>query len=69
MAWIYSKTNNNILCMILFHLSINMTSVILLTEREGIVFYVIGSIVSAAICLLIHIFSTVVLVTTTSNNQ
>jgi membrane protease YdiL (CAAX protease family) len=56
MAWIYSKTNRNLIYMIIFHLSINMVSVMLLTEREGIMFYLIGSVLSAMICVTISLF-------------
>jgi len=53
MAWIYNKTKGNLAAMILFHSSINITSVFLLTKREGIPFYIIGCVVSAVICLIV----------------
>lgn len=49
MSWIYSKTSGNLIAMIFFHLSINTMSIILLTKREGILFYIIGCILSAII--------------------
>lgn len=55
MAWIYSKTNKNLVCMMLFHLSINITSMLLLTEREGILFYLVGCTVSAIICMAVFL--------------
>lgn len=53
MAWIYSKTNRNLVCMILFHLSINISSMLILTKRESISFYLISCMISAIICILI----------------
>lgn len=52
MAWIYLKSKANMICMVTFHLGINATSVLLLTEREGIMFYTTACAVSALICLI-----------------
>lgn len=51
MAWIYSKSNGNMTCMVLFHLGVNISSILLLTGREGIMFYTIACTISALICL------------------
>lgn len=53
MAWIYSRTNRNMLCMVLFHLGVNTSSLFLLTGREGIMFYSVACIISTLICLVI----------------
>lgn len=57
MAWIFSKTGGNLVCMMLFHLSINVTSVLFLKEREGILFYLVGCAISAIICMLLILFN------------
>lgn len=51
MTWIYMKANGNLLCMILFHLGINIGSVMLLQNREGALFYVLATIICALICI------------------
>jgi membrane protease YdiL (CAAX protease family) len=53
MAWIYSKSNRNMICMVLFHLGVNASSMLLLTGREGIMFYTAACIISTLICLVI----------------
>jgi len=51
MAWIYSRSNKNIMNMVFFHLGINVSSIIILTNREGIMFYLVASTISALLCL------------------
>ena len=53
MTWIYSKSNKNMICMILFHFGVNVTSMLLLTGREGIMFYTIACTISTLICLVL----------------
>jgi uncharacterized protein len=53
MAWIYSKSNGNMICMALFHLGVNISSILLLTEREGIMFYIVACAISTLICSVI----------------
>ncbi|MBW4829011.1 MAG: CPBP family intramembrane metalloprotease [Clostridiaceae bacterium] len=53
MAWIYSKSNRNMICMALFHLGINISSILLLTGREGIMFYTVACSISTLICLVL----------------
>lgn len=55
MAWIYSRSNRNMICMVLFHLGVNASSMLLLTGREGIMFYTAACIISTLICLVIVI--------------
>lgn len=69
MAWIYSKTNNNLVCMILFHLSINIVSVLSLTQREGVLFYLVGGAISAIICMIIILFDRKEFKIMATNNQ
>lgn len=52
MAWIYLKSNGNMICMVMFHLGVNLSSLFLLTEREGILFYTVACIISTLICLV-----------------
>lgn len=53
MAWIYSKANRNMICMVLFHLGINISSIFLLTGREGVLFYTVACTISTLICLVL----------------
>lgn len=53
MAWIYSKSNSNMICMVLFHLGVNISSLLLLTGREGIMFYTVACTISTIICLVL----------------
>jgi membrane protease YdiL (CAAX protease family) len=53
MAWIYSKSNRNMICMVLFHLGVNISSILLLTGREGIMFYTVACTISTLICLVL----------------
>jgi membrane protease YdiL (CAAX protease family) len=53
MSWIYDNTKKNLFFMVLFHLSINISSVLILSEREGILFYVIGCAISGILCLVV----------------
>lgn len=53
MAWIYLKSNANMICMVFFHLGINTASIFLLTGREGIMFYTTACIISAFVCLVL----------------
>jgi membrane protease YdiL (CAAX protease family) len=53
MVWIYSKSCRNMKCMVLFHLGVNTSSVLLLTKREGIMFYTVACVISALICMVI----------------
>jgi len=53
MSWIYYKTGRNIIIMIIFHLAINMVSLFMLTNREGVLFYIIASIIGGVFCLAI----------------
>jgi CAAX amino terminal protease family. len=53
MAWIYSKSNTNIICMVFFHLGVNTSSILFLTEREGIMFYTVACVISSLICMVI----------------
>lgn len=52
MAWIYQNTNGNLILMIIFHLFINVSSMFLLTKREGIQFYILGCIFTGVFCLI-----------------
>lgn len=52
MAWIYLKSNANMMCMVSFHLGINIASMFLLTGREGIMFYITACIISAFVCFV-----------------
>lgn len=51
MTWIYMKTKGNLLYMILFHFGVNIGTVTLLQNREGILFYTIAIIISILICI------------------
>ncbi len=53
MAWIYSKSNGSMICMVLFHLGVNISSMLLLTGREGIMFYTVACTISTLICLVL----------------
>lgn len=55
MAWIYLKFNANMMCMVSFHLGINTAAIFLLTGREGIMFYITASIISAFVCVALVI--------------
>jgi|GEM_PF-2084291 len=51
MTWMYMKTNGNLLCMMLFHLGINVGVVILLQNREGTLIYGLVAIICALVCI------------------
>jgi membrane protease YdiL (CAAX protease family) len=51
MTWIFMITNRNLLCMILFHFGVNIGSVTLLQNREGILFYFIATILCLLVCI------------------
>jgi uncharacterized protein len=53
MAWIYSKSNRSMLCMVLFHLGVNISAIFLLIEREGIMFYTVACTISTIISMII----------------
>ena len=53
MTWIYKKSDRNMTCMVFFHLGINTASILLLTGREGVLFYTVACVISAIICLLL----------------
>lgn len=53
MAWIYLKSNANMICMVSFHLGINTASILLLTGREGFMFYTVACTISALVCLVL----------------
>jgi len=53
MSWIYDNTNKSLFFMVLFHLSINISSILMLTEREGILFYLIGCAIGGILCLVV----------------
>ena len=50
MSWLFYKTNKSLIPMILFHLGINICSIIMLNERESILFYIIGCIIGGILC-------------------
>ncbi len=41
------------ICMVLFHLGVNISSMLLLTGREGIMFYTVACTISTLICLVL----------------
>jgi len=49
MGWIYFRTKHSLICMITFHLFINLVCGLLLTGREGISFYIAGLLISLAV--------------------
>lgn len=51
MTWVYMKTKGNLLCMILFHFGVNIGSVTLLQNREGVLFYGLATIICVLICI------------------
>lgn len=51
MSWIYMKTNGNLWYMIIFHFGINIASVTLLQNREGVLFYGLAIIICLLICI------------------
>ena len=53
MAWIYMKSNANMICMVLFHLGVNTACIFLLTGREEIMFYTAACTISALVCLVL----------------
>lgn len=55
MTWIYMKTKGNLLCMMLFHFGVNIGSVILLQNREGVLFYSLAAIICILICIPIFL--------------
>lgn len=57
MAWVYSKFSAKMINMIIFHFGINISSLILLNNREGIAFYLVAGSTGAIVCLVLFIFS------------
>lgn len=57
MAWIYLKSNANMMCMVSFHLGINTASIFFLTGREGIMFYITACTISAFVCFILVLTS------------
>lgn len=55
MAWVYNKSNSNLLLMTVWHLVFNLTSRIFLWERFTLQLFVVESIVFGVLCLLILI--------------
>lgn len=53
MTWVYNKTDRNLLLMIIWHFSFNLSSRIFLWDRFNLTLYIIQSIVFAIPCLLI----------------
>jgi len=53
MAWIYIKTDKSLLPVVVFHFMINICSMLLLVEREGIMFYIIGCIIGGVLCAIV----------------
>ncbi len=53
MGWIYFRTEHSLAYMVTFHLCINLVSGLLLTEREGISFYIAGLLISLVVILVI----------------
>jgi len=51
MAWAYMKTKGDLLCMILFHFGVNIGTVTLLQNREGVLFYGLATIICVLICI------------------
>ena len=51
MVWVYMKTKGNMICMILFHFGVNIGSVTLLQNREGVLFYALAAIICVLICI------------------
>lgn len=51
MGWIYMKTKGSLWYMVLFHFGVNIGSVTLLQNREGVLFYSIATIISVLICI------------------
>ena len=41
------------ICMVLFHLGVNILSILLLTGREGIIFYTVACTISTLICIVL----------------
>jgi CAAX amino terminal protease family. len=55
MSWIYDRTRKNLLLMIVFHLTINVASIIMLNNREGLLFYIFGCILGGILCIAVVI--------------
>lgn len=53
MAWIYVKTGKELLAMIKFHLTVNICSMFLLNNREGILFYAVATIIGGILCMIV----------------
>jgi membrane protease YdiL (CAAX protease family) len=50
MTWIYMKTNGSLLCMVLFHFGVNISSAIFIQNSEGTLFYGLATILCVLIC-------------------
>ena len=53
MAWIFYNSGKSLLPMIIFHFAINICSIIMMNEREGISFYIVGCILGGILCLIV----------------
>ena len=56
MTWLYNKTNRNLLLMIIWHFSFNLSSHIFLWDRFNLTLYIIQSLIFAIPCLFIVLF-------------
>jgi membrane protease YdiL (CAAX protease family) len=55
MAWIFYNTGKSLTLMVAFHFLINICSVTMLNEREGISFYIAGIMLGGLLCLVVII--------------
>lgn len=55
MAWLYNKSNGNLLLMIIWHIVFNLTSHIFLWDRFNLQLFIVESIVFGIMCLFILI--------------
>lgn len=55
MSWVFNRTNGNLLLMIIWHFTFNITSHFLLWERFTINLYLVESIVFGVLCVIILI--------------
>jgi membrane protease YdiL (CAAX protease family) len=53
MSWIFNNTGKSLPLMVLFHSVINICSVLVLNEREGILFYIVGCVIGGLLCLTV----------------
>ena len=53
MAWIFYNTGKSISLMVIFHLTINISSLLVLNEREGLTFYTTGCVLGGILCLIV----------------